>query len=163
MQNSQIMYVVDNDNYVIKMSGDLRFSLAPSINHALKVISDETQIRDVIIDLNQASSLDSTIIGTLLNFFLKEEIWSRFMANPPRIITRNEDVIKVLLSIGLDMFFPLVNNDSKLKNINKPYIEMKKISEDKHTLEQYVKASHRTLSKLNPRSDFKDIISHIKH
>lgn len=163
MHNNTISYLSESNIFVLKMTGELRFSFAPSVNDALKRIAENNTINDVIIDLSQAQFLDSTMIGTLLNFFLKEDVWSRFSSNPPRIITKNIDVEKSLLSIGIDMFFPIIESDPKIKNLSNEYIEIKKISEDKQTLEQYVKASHRTLSKLSPRSDFQDIVRHIKH
>lgn len=163
MQSNTIAYAIQNNTYVLKMMGELRFSFAPSINEALKVINENKNIQEVIIDLTQTRSIDSTIIGTLLNFFLKEEVWSRFMTNPPRMVTRNPDVMKALMSIGLDMFFPISQDEPKLKNVALTFTEVSKISQDKNELEEYVKASHRTLSKLNPRSDFNDIVSHIKH
>jgi anti-anti-sigma factor len=163
MSRNTIAYVCENNLYVLKMNGELRFSLAPSVNEALKCILDNDNITDVIIDLSQAEFIDSTIIGTLLNFFLKEEIWSRFVSNPPRILTNNNDIIKSLVSIGIDMFFPFTGSEPKLKTISHNYTKIEKIAEDKLILEQYVKASHRTLSKLSPRSDFQNIVSHIKH
>lgn len=163
MQSNTIAYAIQNNTYVLKMMGELRFSFAPSINEALKVINENKNIQEVIIDLTQTRSIDSTIIGTLLNFFLKEDVWSRFMTNPPRMVTRNPDVMKALMSIGLDMFFPISQDEPKLKNVALTFTEVSKISQDKNELEEYVKASHRTLSKLNPRSDFNDIVSHIKH
>lgn len=163
MQSNKISYLLENNIFVLKMNGELRFSFAPSINEALKLIAENNTINDVIIDLSRTQFLDSTIIGTLLNFFLKEDVWSRFSSNPPRIITKNIDIEKSLLSIGIDMFFPILESDSKIKNLSNNYVEIKKIPEDKQTLEYYVKASHRTLSKLSPRSDFQDIVRHIKH
>lgn len=163
MNSNTIFTLVESDLFVLKMVGELRFSFAPSLMEALKTISEDKCIKHVIIDLSQARFLDSTIMGTLLNYFLKEEIWSRFASNPPRIVTKNPDIIKSLVSIGMDMFFPINETEPKMKNLKNNYIEAKTMLEDKQTLEQYVKASHRTLSKLNPRSDFQDIVSQIKH
>lgn len=163
MSNNIISILVEDNTYVMKMKGELRFSFAPSIIEALRMVENNASIQNVILDLSETRFLDSTIIGTLLNFFLKEDIWRRFSNNPPRIVTKNPDLIKTLSIIGVDIFFPIVENEPKLKSLKSNYVEIKKILEEKEILEKYVKDSHRTLSKLNPRSDFQDVGSHIKH
>ena len=163
MTKNKIEILIEKNIFILRFVEDSRFSFAPSLMESLNTISLDLNINEVIFDMNQTRYIDSTIIGTLLNYFLKEEIWSRFNTSPPKIVTQNPDIVKTIKTIGIDIFFPIVDNDPRLAALKQPFAEIMKMTEEKEILEQYIRSSHRTLSKLNPNLELQDIENQIRH
>lgn len=156
MAETRILYARCDDTYVLRLVGHARYACAPTLDRFLDRIFAADDFTDVIIDLSQAESIDSTCLGLLARIanFQREHGRAR-----PVIISPRKDINTVLLSVGFDEFFtlldaPLAQPPTHLAALHPP----EQVPRD--ALAQVILKAHRTLSGLSERHEieFRDVV-----
>lgn len=103
----KIQYTEQDDVFVLKLAGDVRLTLCSALDTAINKLFEEHAYKNVILDLSEAKSLDSTTLGLLakLSILAKQTTDSL-----PILETCNEDVIRLLDSMGIKDAFEIVSN-----------------------------------------------------
>ena len=102
--------VGDHDGiYVIRFEGDVRVTLCGSFDHYLDVMLADEDFVSVLVDLSDAVAIDSTSLGVLAKLSLGVQ---RRNNRVPTLICNAPDILRILLNMGFDDVFAIVNDDN---------------------------------------------------
>lgn len=156
----QVMYLITNNIFILKLIGTLRFTTAPYLDSALEKTRPN---HEIIIDMQEVKYIDSTILGSIVKFFLQDENKQKKGECWATIVCQNEDVKQTFNKIGFDKFFNIVKEDKRIIQPAENFIRVEERVEDEKKLENCVLHAHQTLNKLNPKDkDLKLIINSFK-
>ena len=140
--------------HVIKLTGDIRLNLCPGLELYLDDILALPNFDNVVIDLSKATAVDSTSLGQLakISILCRE----RFKLTPT-IVSPNPAITRILLSMGFDQVFHI---------INEPFTDEVKFKEwvagalDEEEARQKVIEAHLVLMSLNDKNknEFHDLV-----
>ncbi len=141
--------------YVIVFEGDVRLTLCTTVDNYLEQMFQDPQFRSVIVDLSKTDNIDSTSLGLLAKLSIQAD--KRFNLRPTLISTRR-DVTRILLSMGFDEVFDLVEEPLEFKEQMAELPEMVASEED---VRQRVLEAHQTLMSMNEanRETFHDLVA----
>lgn len=153
MERGRILVSEDKGVYDIKLIGDVRLVLCASLNCYIESIFRCGDVKEVLVDLLEASGVDSTTWGLLakLAIYCNNELKIR-----PKLFCADEGIYRTLCVMGLDDVFELHEEDvatpEKLKELES--------SSDGSELKEPILEAHKLLVELNPanRDDFMDLI-----
>lgn len=111
MNQGEILCANAEQTHVLKFIGDVRFNICSSLNRHLEQLFSEQQIKDVLIDLTETRGLDSTSLGLLAKVanFLHQQSGSK-----ATIFSTNEDINRILESVGFYQVFQIVEQPTTL-------------------------------------------------
>lgn len=124
MKDNILLYDAENDYFVLKLMGDMRFSVAAELEQALGKLKALMENRKVIVDISDLSYADSTVLGVLTSFFIREENDKSLRINAPIMVCNDSDFKRILSNIGFDQYFDFKTQDERC---NKPIKEYAKI------------------------------------
>ena len=154
MQKGKILFAEQDGNYVLKFVGDVRLTLCSTLDLFLENMLDNEGFKTVIIDLTETEGIDSTSLGLIAKISVKMK---RHHQLRPTIVSTNEDISRVLLSMGFDKVFILirdvVQSPAQLQ-------ELSVLQESEDQVKDRVVAAHRVLMDLNEhnRESFRDLV-----
>lgn len=154
MTEGAIFYACQEKRYVLKCVGDVRLTLCSSLDCHLKAILEECQAEDIVIDLTEAIAVDSTTLGLIAKLAVKA---GKLGLQKPALVSTNPDITRVLMSMGFDHVFMLVEQlpvcSEDLKRL--PWVE-----ESEQVVKERIILAHRVLMDLNSenRDAFKDLV-----
>ncbi|MCB1691375.1 MAG: anti-sigma factor antagonist [Pseudomonadales bacterium] len=144
---------------VLKFVGDVRLTLGPAISAFVKQIGSNPELRAVVIDLTEAESIDSTALGLLAKISLRSQ---ESLGALPTIVSSNDDITRILFSMGFENVFVIVNEASKEVG---PLGELptQMLSED--AMREQVLEAHRVLMSLNEKNQdmFRDLVEALEN
>ncbi len=153
MERGRILVAEDNGVYDIKLVGDVRLVLCSSLNHYIESIFRSGEVRDVLVDLLEATAVDSTTLGLLakLAIYCNREFGLR-----PELFCSDEGIYRTLCVMGLDEVFEL--HEEKAATLDD--LQELESSDDSAELRERILEAHKLLIELNPanRDDFIDLI-----
>jgi len=145
-----VLKFVGEIRYTMGASQGLVISLAEFLDNLLK----EGKFEDVLIDLSETTSIDSTNLGLLASVsqFTQEKLDKK-----PTIIATNDELIELLESIGFEEVFHIVG-DSKSPNVELQEVE--EVHDQGMGLTKVLLDAHRSLMDLNKHNNemFKDLV-----
>ncbi|MBT7541781.1 MAG: STAS domain-containing protein [Gammaproteobacteria bacterium] len=149
-----ILFAQVENVQVLKLSGDVRVTLGPTISRYLESIGQETKLKSIIIDLTEAIGIDSTSLGLLAKISLRSQ---EFLKVLPTIVSTNVDVTRILHSMGFERVF-LIVEDTDLCCEQMGELPTSVVSEPE--LREQVLEAHRVLMGLNKSNEmqFKDLV-----
>lgn len=159
MNNAEIETLKSKDYMILKLAGELRFNSALSLEKALKSIEPQ-QI--LYFDMDKATLLDSTIIGTMIKFLLEQNQVDPTFKERTFLLALNPDLSKTLNQIGFQQLLSTKHDKptDKQEGTTQRYDSY---SNDKQQLENAVLEAHQLLSKLDPSNkNYKNVIDMIK-
>ncbi len=142
--------------YLLRLVGDVRVTLCLSAESFFEKMFDDPEFQSVLVDLSQASGIDSTSLGILAK--LSIETQRRFDCVPTLVVT-DADIERLLIASGFEDVFHLVTE---------PLTAVEQLGElpraeglDERTLRRKVIDAHRTLMALSEsnRQTFKDLVA----
>lgn len=141
--------------YVIVFEGDVRLTLCTTVDEYLEKMFQDTEFRSVIVDLSRTENIDSTSLGLLAKLSIQAD--RRFSYRPTLISTRR-DITRILLSMGFDEVFDLV--EEPLEH-GEQLAELPELVESEAGVRQRVLDAHRTLMSMNEanRDTFHDLVA----
>jgi anti-anti-sigma factor len=156
----KILFADQDGVQVLKFEGDVRVCLGPTISSFLNCIDKNRGINAVVIDLRETTGIDSTSLGLLAKISIRSQDKLKVL---PTIVSTNEDITRVLLSMGFDKIFVVDSKTprccAELSCEQMGELPAEVVSEA--ALRQQVLEAHRTLMQLNDNNlvAFKDLVA----
>lgn len=146
MDAGMAFYVKQGNTYILKLVGDIRYTMGCALADFLDDLFARVDYGDIVVDLTEAHSIDSTSLGLLARIanFNRQ----RF-ARKTTLLSTNPDVNQILDSMGFYDIFTIRDTGETIRvalqqlAINGPC---------KDQLTRIVYEAHQTLSELNPRN-----------
>lgn len=152
--------VADHDGtHVIKFIGDVRLTLCPALDQYLDNIFNSQYFKTILIDLTDTQGIDSTTLGMLAKMSIRMK---KKMGFVPTLVSINNNITRVILSMGFDKVFVLVEH---LDDQTEPKQELAQGNFSDLTVQQKVLEAHRTLMSLNKKNhqEFKSLVDVLEH
>ncbi len=140
---SKILFAEQNGVHVLKFVGDVRVALGPTIHGFLDRIGQSKNQKSIVIDLNETTNIDSTSLGLLAKIALKS---SQYLGAKPTLVTPNEDITRVILSMGFEQIFVIIDKEM---NTCDEALELPTSVVSEAALREQVLEAHKTLMSLN--------------
>ena len=159
MQKGKILFAEQDGNYILKFVGDVRLTLCSTLDLFLESMLDNEGFKTVIIDLSETDGIDSTSLGLIAKIAVKMK---RHHQVRPTIVSTNEDISRILLSMGFDKVFILIRDAvqgaAQLR-------ELTVLQETEEQVKDRVVAAHRVLMDLNEhnRESFRDLVRSLEN
>ena len=155
MVSCKILQAAEKGIYLLKFTGEVRLNMCSTLDLIIDNMREDEDFMTVVIDLSEASVIDSTTLGLLAKIGIFAKKSNKIL---PTIISTNPDVTRLVLSMGFDELFIIVEQAaSKPEHLDE--IPMLQASEEE--VREKVLAAHRILMDLNNRNKetFKDLVS----
>ena len=159
MQKGKILFAEQDGNYILKFVGDVRLTLCSTLDLFLESMLENDGFRTVIIDLSETDGIDSTSLGLIAKIAVKMK---RHHQVRPTIVSTNEDISRILLSMGFDKVFILIRDAvqgaAQLR-------ELSVLQESEEQVKDRVVAAHKVLMDLNEhnRESFRDLVRSLEN
>jgi anti-anti-sigma factor len=160
METGNVFYAKHEDLLVLKFVGEIRYTMgdsyriSASLDSFLDKLFRDQDFKNVLIDLTETESIDSTNLGLLARIarYSLDTLDSR-----PTIISTNEDINAILDSVGFDRIFTIIHDPEH------PEVElqqMPEVEEPDRELAQMLLEAHKNLTALNERNRdmFKNVV-----
>ena len=158
MNTGKILVAQSQGIYIIKFVGDVRLNLCSTLDQFTDQMFDSEEFKTVIIDLTETECIDSTSLGQLAKISI---LYKEKYGQLPTIISTQDDINRILLSMGFDQVFYIVKelvchveylDELPLKSVNEA--EMK----------QRVLEAHKLLMDMNQnnRDAFQDLVNSLE-
>jgi anti-anti-sigma regulatory factor len=134
--------------------GPIKYTISADFDNFLDKIFKEKEFNSVIIDLTETTGIDSTNLGLLAKIakFMFENFDKR-----TTIISTNEEINEILISLGFDNIFILIDRPESFSgNLEElPYIK-----ESEKEMAKIMLEAHTNLMELNAKNAevFKDVV-----
>lgn len=154
MLKGRIIAADQEGTHVIKFLGDVRLTLCPALDEYLDNIFRGPHFKTILIDLTEAEGIDSTTLGMLAKMSIRMKKKIGFV---PTLVSINDNITRVLMSMGFDKVFVLVNH---LDAHPEPTQELVQGHFSDLTVQQKVLEAHRTLMDMNQKNhqEFKNLV-----
>ena len=140
--------------WFLKLAGDLRHPLGPSLNALLDRAFADPDYAGFLIDLSEAENIDSTCLGILARIGIRASQTGR---GRPTILGAGADLREVLEAVCFDGIFHLADADGTVPEGLEPVPELAAEAEPMLAL---VLEAHRRLCTLDARNQdaFHDLL-----
>lgn len=140
---------------IIRLFGDIRYTISAAFSDFLEGLFQDETLTDIIIDLTQASAIDSTNLGLLAKIAIHSR---QHLHHPAIIVSDNHDINEVLRSVSFDQVFKLVSS------YELPDTELQALQSDVADRERLAKVlldAHKTLMGISKENQakFRDVVS----
>jgi anti-anti-sigma factor len=155
MSDGAIYYACCDGHYVLKFVGDVRLTLCSTIERHLEAVLERADVTDTLVDLTETENIDSTSLGLIAKLAIKAT--EKGMPQPT-LVSTNGDITRILLSMGFDRVFVLLqelpSSRCDLKQV--PFVQ-----ESEEEVRLRILDAHRVLIGLNDdnREAFKDLVA----
>ncbi|MGB0467181.1 MAG: STAS domain-containing protein [Pontibacterium sp.] len=155
MKEGSIFSAYVDGRYILKFVGDVRLTLCATLDCHIENALSQVDAKDILVDLTEAEGIDSTSLGLIAKLSVKAYALSLPV---PTIVSTNDDITRILLSMGFDHIFVLLSelptNVSDLKQL--PFVQ-----DSETSIRQRIIEAHRILIDLNDsnRAAFKDLVT----
>lgn len=158
MEDGAAFYVKQGGTYVLKLVGDIRYTMGCALGDFLDGLFARADYDDIVVDMTQTHSIDSTSLGLLAK--IANFSRSRF-AHKTTLLSTNPDVNQVLDTMG---FYDIFNIRDTGETISATLQQLATQEPCKDDLTRIVFEAHRTLSELNPRNQeaFKNVVESLR-
>lgn len=155
MSSFKILQAEVQGIYVLKFIGEIRLNLCSTLDRVIENMTANPEFRTVVIDLTETTVIDSTTLGLLAKIAVAARKQSNFL---PTIISTNPDITKMVISMGFDKIFIIMNEPAS------NYDQLQEISilkASEQEVKKQVLEAHRVLMDLNVRNkqEFKDLVA----
>ena len=159
MTAGKIQFAENEGTYVLKFLGEIRLTLCSSLESFLDNMFNDPDFSSVIIDLSETSTIDSTSLGILARLSIQAK--KRFNLVPILISTQN-DITRILLSMGFDSVFVLVREFDDL--IKLPMNDLPCEDSTEPATQERVLNAHKVLMSLNEdnRKAFSELVKQLE-
>lgn len=149
----QVSYAHSDGVYVLKFKGDIRFQICGSVDRFIQKIFQESENAKVIVDLTEASAIDSTALGVLAQIAIHTR---RAQDSRPTILVSAPDMLAVLRAVSFDKVFHLLPNASSSIDA---YSELADIAEEEKNYTRQALLAHQNLMALSQENRllFRDV------
>lgn len=158
MDDGAAFYLKQGETYIIKLVGDIRYTMGCALGDFLDQLFERTDYNDILVDLTEAHSVDSTSLGLLARIanFSRQ----RF-SHKTTLLSTNPDVNQILDNMG---FYEIFNVRETGDTVTMALRQLAIDGPCKDELTRIVFEAHQTLSELNPRNreTFKNVLDNLR-
>lgn len=158
MNTGKILVAQSQGIYIIKFVGDVRLSLCSTLDQYTDQMFESEDFKTVIIDLTETQCIDSTSLGQLAKISI---LYKEKYGQLPTIISTQDDINRILLSMGFDQVFYIVKElVSKVEYLD----ELPLKSVDEAEMKKRVLEAHKLLMDMNQnnREAFQDLVNSLE-
>ncbi len=158
----KLQYAENQGTYILKLSGEVRLNLCSSLELFLDRMFSEPDFKSVIIDLSVTETIDSTSLGLLARLSIHAK---KKFGLTPVIISTQEDITRILMSMGFDTVFNIVEKIDGLENLNLALNNIGCDSTDEQAVQaQRVIDAHKVLMNMNEENQkaFGELVSQLE-
>ena len=158
MNSGAAFYVKQGSVYILKLVGDIRYTMGCALGDFLDGLFARTDYDDIVVDLTEAHSIDSTSLGLLAKI---ANFNHRRFARQTTLLSTNPDVNQILETMGFYEVFAVCDTRAAITATLQP------LATDgpcKDELTRIVFDAHQTLSDLNPRNQeaFRGVLDQLR-
>ncbi|WP_369602021.1 STAS domain-containing protein [Hahella sp. SMD15-11] len=155
MSQFRILQAENKGVIVLRFEGEVRLSVCCALDRLIEEIENRPHFVTVIVDLTQATMIDSTTLGLIakLGLFARQE-----RKVLPTIISNREDIDRLIHTMGLDDIFIVVREAATdLGDLQ----EVPQLTATETEVKEKVLCAHRILMELNEhnRNEFRDLVA----
>ncbi|MCO7246136.1 MULTISPECIES: STAS domain-containing protein [unclassified Halomonas] len=157
-EEGRIKAAFDSGVFVLKLCGDVRLTLCATLDTQAQRLAETPGLSAVMIDLREATNVDSTALGFLAKVSLA--VKGR-LEQPPTIIVDNQDVRQMLDVMGFARFFTLMEAPLQpTADLNSTLEELPEVPADEEGLRERILEAHRILMRMNEhnREQFQPLV-----
>jgi len=155
MSDGKIQCAEYDDVFILKCSGDVRLTFCSALNETIEKILKTHSFKNVLIDLTEVVSIDSTTLGLLAKLSILSQ---RKLGLLPTLVSTNPDVNRVLDSMGFNQVFNVVHTPGPCPECLDDLPEQE---QSEAVVKERVLEAHQILMSLNEsnRNEFRDLVS----
>ncbi|GGO81136.1 hypothetical protein GCM10011348_19490 [Marinobacterium nitratireducens] len=155
MREGSIFFAREGGSYVLKFVGEVRLTLCASLDRHLEQMLAVGDIEHILVDLTETDTIDSTTLGLIA----KLAVFARRLSlEQPTLVSTNEDITRILLTMGFDRIFLLLESlPTSLVDLQRvPFVQ-----ESEAAVRERIIDAHKVLMNLNEsnREAFVDLVS----
>lgn len=139
-------YAKQGNTYILKLIGEVRYTMGCALGDFLDGIFHSADCHQIIIDLTETVSIDSTSLGLLAKI---AKFNLQRCAHKTTLLSTNPDINQVLESMG---FYEIFEISDSGEMITSALEELEIHPPHKEELTRIIYEAHQTLSELNPRN-----------
>ncbi|GGX82733.1 anti-anti-sigma factor [Litchfieldella qijiaojingensis] len=154
MHEGRLKAAFDSGVFVLKLCGDVRLTLCATLDNQAQRLANTPGLRAVMIDLREATNVDSTALGFLAKVAMA--VQGR-LEQPPTIVADHPDVQRMLDVMGFSHYFTLVESPlTEPAELN----ELPQIQADEADMQKRILEAHRILMRMNEhnREQFQPLV-----
>ncbi|MFW6345478.1 MAG: STAS domain-containing protein [Halomonas sp.] len=154
IHEGRIKAAFDAGVFVLKLCGDVRLTLCATLDRQAQQLAQTPGLETLIIDLRDASNVDSTALGFLAKVAMA--VQGR-LAERPTIVADSPDIQRMLDVMGFSRYFTMV--ESPITEVRKLY-ELPEIPCDVEETRRRILEAHRILMRMNEhnREEFQPLV-----
>jgi len=159
MEAGKILVAKSLGIYIVKFVGDVRLNLCTTLDQYTDQMFADNDFKTVIIDLTETKCIDSTSLGQLAKISI---LYKEKYGQLPTIVSVQEDVNRILMSMGFDKFFYIVKElVSRVEYME----ELPLKSVDEQEMKHRVLEAHKLLMDMNQnnRAAFQDLVQSLEN
>jgi anti-anti-sigma factor len=155
MREGSIFFAREGDSYVLKFVGEVRLTLCTTLDRHLEQVLVGGGVRHILVDLTETDSIDSTSLGLIAKLAVGA---GRLSLEAPTLVSTNEDVTRILFTMGFERIFLLLDTmPTSLVDLKRlPFVQ-----ESEAAVRDRIIEAHKVLMSLNEsnRDAFVDLVS----
>jgi anti-anti-sigma factor len=158
MESGAAFYVRQGNTYILKLIGDVRYTMGCALGDFLDRLFTQTDYNDIVVDLTETHSIDSTSLGLLAKI---ANFNRQHFAHKTTLLSTNADVNHILDNMG---FYEIFNIRDTGEAITAALQQLAISAPCKDELTRIMYEAHQTLSDLNPRNEeaFKGVLDNLR-
>lgn len=155
MSCGKILYAVHEGTWVLRLHGDVRANWCASLDGLLDRLLADNSMRAVVVDLREATNIDSTMLGILARLAVRVR---EKLVLPPVVVAPNPDIRRLLDSMCLDKVFTIVDQSGDL---GCECAELALVDKPDAEICRQVADAHRVLMDIDDRNraTFRDVVA----
>jgi anti-anti-sigma factor len=154
MKEGTILYLKQDNVCFIKMYNAIKYSYTSGFDKFIYQLSRDNTLKDVLIDLNDITYIDSTNLGLLAEI---ATVLLRRCNQKPKILSTNKKITEVIENIGLDKIFLLITNPESFSG---EFQQIRPVGKNEFHEAKTILNAHKNLIRLNENNakQFKNVV-----
>jgi anti-anti-sigma regulatory factor len=145
----QVFFADYDDVYIFKLFGNFNFSLCPAVEAFMRTVPTEKGMRPVVVDMTEATGVDSTGMGFLAQIALHSK---RMLQAKPTLLVSDNDILKILKGMDFDGVFNILQGGG---TAGADFQEIQPVAADEKEMTRHILSAHRTLMNMGPENKAK--------
>jgi anti-anti-sigma factor len=145
MHEGRVLYADHDHVHVLRYVGDIRHSIAPSVNRFIDNLLEHFEGENLVVDLSETEAIDSTNLGELARIAV---LLAKRCSKRASIVSPRSEISQVLYSMAFDEVFDICTEHPS-GNRGEP---IPSIAASKRESSQVILDAHRRLVEMSERN-----------
>ncbi len=158
MRANTVFYARHGRTCVLKLVGEVRYTVGEALNAFLERLFRQRDFDQILIDLTETVSIDSTILGLLAKVanFMRDNFNRK-----TTLVSTNEDINQLLDSVG---FYEVFNVCEQLDLNTKASHRVSDTASSREAMAATILEAHTLLSEVNDKNRvlFRDVVDALR-